>query len=118
MTEPSAAKKPHSQKCRRTIQVKVSMTKEEFAHLKEQAYHTRKRRQDFIRALVAGSKLKAAVVIPREIYRDISGMANNINQLAMKANSGAPIPLAALNEMRDSFKEMARCLYSRSTTER
>jgi hypothetical protein len=110
-TEISTLKPPHSEKRKRVRPVLVRMTKEECAHLIDQADIACKRPQDFIRALVAGCRLKAIPKIPREVFRNISGIGNNIAQMRMKAYNGAPIPAAEFETLKEDIHRMARCFY-------
>ena len=88
----------------------VRMTEEEYAHLKQQASNAGMTKQALIRALVAGSKLREIHQIPPALYRDISGIGTNLNQLARKANAGAPVAKAELEELLKAFERLLKCL--------
>jgi hypothetical protein len=110
-TEISTIKQPHSEKRKRGRTILVRMTQEEYAHLLDQADTACKQPQNFIRALVAGRRLKAIPKIPRKVYRNISGIGNNIAQMRCKAFNGAPIPEAEFQMLREDISRMARAIY-------
>ena len=73
---------------KRNRHVSVWMTEQEYQHLKKQAERAGLGVDPFIRNLVAGTEIKPR---PPEEYaallRELSGIGNNINQLAHWANA-------------------------------
>jgi hypothetical protein len=85
-------------------------TEEEHAHVLQQARTAGKNIQSFLRALAAGSKLKAVQKYPDEVYASIVGIGRNLNQLTKKANSGAPVPKEALDQLAEECRRMIQRL--------
>ena len=90
---------------KRNRHVSVWMTEQEYRHLKKQAEKAGLGIDPFIRNLVAGVEIKPR---PPEKYaallRELSGIGNNINQLAYCANARG----SAREEEIEKAAELAR----------
>lgn len=109
-TEP---RKPHSESRRRTFQVKVRFTPEEHAHLLSQAQIANKSPTMFIRAAVAGVRLKAVTKYPDDVFRAIIGLSRNFNQLVKKLHATSQLDLPETRELTARLEVLLQCLYSR-----
>ena len=91
----NGTRKTHSEKRRRTFQVKVRFTPDEHAHLLNQARITNKS-PTMLTAAVAGVRLKPVTKYPHEVFRAIIGLSRNFNQLVKKLHAtsqlGRPKP--------------------------
>lgn len=109
------SKRPRSERRRRTVQVKVRFSTEEHAHLLEQAQRANKKPTVFIRAVVAGSRLKPVAVYPPEVMRAIVGLGRNWNQLVRKAHSTSALDREDARAMLKEIRDLWLILLSRST---
>ncbi len=73
---------------KRTYMVSVKMDSREYFSLKTKAKSARISRSDFIRQCIAGSKIYPRLTPKLNDYiRKLSGMGNNLNQIARRANA-------------------------------
>ena len=86
----------------RNRKITVRLTDTEREHLQLQADLTGLKVEPFVRNLIMGSDMKAR---PQEewaeLLRQASGIAANVNQVAKKANSGAPVTEETLRLILD-----------------
>jgi len=73
---------------KRTYRVNLKMNTEEYYTLKARASETGVSPSDFIRAIILKAEIKQRLSPELvEYIRKLSGMANNLNQIAHKANT-------------------------------
>ncbi|MEA4893993.1 MAG: plasmid mobilization relaxosome protein MobC [Oscillospiraceae bacterium] len=86
----------------RNRKITVRLTDTEREHLQLQADLTGLKVEPFVRNLIMGSDMKAR---PQEewaeLIRQASGIAANVNQIAKKINSGAPVTEETLRLILD-----------------
>ena len=71
----------------RKKQILLRLSEKEYAHLKEQATLAGLKIEPFLRNLISGVKIKPRPKEEwKEIMRQMSAVANNINQIAHRAN--------------------------------
>ena len=78
---------PKSMGCKKTYRVNLKMNTEEYYTLKAQASEAGVTLSEYIRLAVSNSSIKQRFTLDQLDYiRKICGMANNLNQIAHKAN--------------------------------
>ena len=89
------------------IKLTVRLDEKQYAHLKEQAKISGFKMEPFIRSLIMGSQIKPRP--PDEIiklYRELSAIGNNINQLAYKANGLGVMNVEEVKKMRIALEKI------------
>jgi hypothetical protein len=99
------------------VQVKVRFSTEEHAQLLGQAQRANKKPTVFIRALVAGSRMKPVAVYPPEVMRAIVGLGRNWNQLVRKVHSTSALDREDTRAMLQEIRDIWLALVSRSTSD-
>lgn len=113
--EETHPKKPRSNKRRRTHALFLRLSDEEQTHLEHQAAIVNRKPADFLRKLLAGSRLKPVAVYPPEVMRAIVGLGRNWNQLVRKVHATSGLDREDTQVMLREIKELWLCLLSRST---
>ena len=91
------------------IKLTVQLDEKQYSHLKEQANISGFKMEPFIRSLIMGTEIKPRP--PDEIaklYRELSAIGNNINQIAAKQHSHGFMDEPMLREAVASLQRMER----------
>ena len=107
------SRKLRSESRRRTSKVEVRFSPEEYTHLLNQAQIVNKSPTMFIRAAVAGVRLKAVTKYPDDVFRAIIGTSRNFNQLVKKLHATSQLDLPEARELTARLEALLQCLYSR-----
>ena len=89
------------------IKLTVRLDEKQYSHLKEQANISGFKMEPFIRSLIMGTEIKPRP--PDEIaklYRELSAIGNNINQLAYKANGLGVMNVEEVKKMRIALEKI------------
>ncbi len=106
-------RKPHSESRRRTSKVEVRFSPDEYRHLLDQAHIANKSPTMFIRAAVAGVRLKPVTRYPDDVFRAIIGLSPNFNKLVKKLHATSQLDLPEARELTTRLEALLQCLYSR-----
>jgi predicted DNA binding CopG/RHH family protein len=78
---------PKEQHKKRSYQVNVKLMTEEYYYLKSQASKAAMPINDYVRSAIRSKEVRQRLIPELNLHiRELCGMANNINQLAKKAN--------------------------------
>ena len=78
---------PKEQHKKRSYQVNVNLMTEEYYYLKSQASKAAMPINDYVRSAIRSKEVRQRLIPELNLHiRELCGMANNINQLAKKAN--------------------------------
>ena len=94
---------------KRTKEIKVRMTEEEFDRVTELAQATVLSREEFIREALRGTTIRASP--PAEygqILRELRRIGSNVHQLLLKARSLGFVDEIMLQESREDIRHMDR----------
>ena len=102
----------------RTIKQQIYLNTQEKNLLKEKSKKAGMNESEFLRSCIKGYKIKEQPTKEiREFTRDISGIANNINQIAHKANAYGYVSENNLNHIQnilaDFIMKFEKKIYSR-----
>ena len=103
----------------RTIKQQFYLNSEEKKLLKEKSKKAGLNESEFIRSMIKGYKIKEQPTKEiREFTKDISGIANNINQIARAVNTSRYIRNEDLKYIKDAISkfilEFQKKIYSRN----
>ena len=91
--------------------IPLRLTEQELAHLNRCAAASGLPREEYLRSLIMGSRLKPH---PPDAYlgllRELSAIGNNLNQIARIANASKQIRSGELHEVQQLVKEAVRLL--------
>lgn len=94
---------------RRTKEIKVRMTEEEYDRVTELAQATVLSREEFIRQALRGTTIRASPPAEYvEILREMRRMGNNVHQLLIKARTLEFVDEIMLQETVDMIRHMDR----------
>jgi len=94
---------------KKDLQIIVRMSKNQKLHLQRQSLIAGCSIAEFIRQLVAGTKIEPVPAVgSAELIFAIDKIGNNINQIAKKVNMGNPVTEKLLNEVLDLQIEVMR----------
>ena len=98
----------------RPYRLTVRFTPEEFAHLTEQARSVHRSPANLLRHLGMSQRLKAVHRCPEDFYMAIKSFADNLNQLAHKANLGY-VEAIEVEALRAEAGQLIKALTSKET---
>jgi len=91
----------------RQNRLEIHLSDKEYRHLKKQAEASGLSLSAFIRKAIMGIEVKARPPTDYpEILRQLSGIGNNLNQIARKANSSDEVVMEELKEIQGSVDEL------------
>ena len=99
----------------RPYRITVRFTPEENARLIEQAKAVHRSPANLLRHLVMSLRLKPIQRWPEEVNVAIKNFADNLNQLAHKANTG-PVDASEIEALRAEAVQLTKALTSRETS--
>lgn len=95
----------------RERKITVRLTDAERDHIQQQADLVGLKIEPFVRNVMAGVQMRPR---PKEewaaLLRQVSGVSNNVNQIARQINSGEPLTAEKLNTTLDMLEQILRCL--------
>ncbi len=105
----SVPKCPHQKNMKRTKEIKVRMTEEEFERVTELAHATVLSREAFIRRALRGTSIRQRPPAEYgEIVRELRGIGSNVHQLLLKARTLDYVDEIMLQETVDAIHHMDR----------
>ena len=85
----------------------VRLTQDEMNHLTRQVNQTNLSREDFVRSLISKAEIRSRVPMDLvSVLKNLQQINNNMNQIAMKANSLNFVDTAAYWENIESLEEV------------
>lgn len=88
-------------------QLHVMLNEKDYAHLQEQQRRSGLSTSNLICSLLAGLEIRERPTeATMEVCRELKAIGNNLNQLTLAANRGAPISAEQLEELHHDLKRL------------